>query len=110
MHRQSNGVCPVLCLLEYLEQCNYAGDPLFRLHTGEPVPRSAFSRFLSSAIKECGLDPAFYKGHSFRIGAASHAAALGYTDAQIRLLGRWKSNAFHKYIPINSFSAYNNVI
>lgn len=27
VHRQSNGVCPVLCLLEYLEQCNYAGDP-----------------------------------------------------------------------------------
>ena len=105
VHRQSNGVCPVSCLLEYLEQCNNAGGPLFRLHTGEPFPRSAFSRFLSSAIKECSLDPAFYKGHSFRIGAASHAAALGYTDAQIRLLGRWKSNAFHKYIRINSFSA-----
>ena len=48
---------------------------------------------LPSQLTFCGLDPSRYKGYSFRIGAA-HAADRGMTDAQIRTLGRWKSNAF----------------
>ena len=44
------------------------------------------------------LDSSLYEAHSFRIGAASWAAAKGFSDSQIRLLGRWKSNAFLKYI------------
>ena len=64
---------------------------------GLPVSRSQFSNQLSSVIQFCGLSPSFYNGHSFRIGAASHAADKGLSDAQICLLGRWKSNAFLKY-------------
>ena len=44
-------------------------------------------------------------GHSFRIGAASRAAEHRLTDTQIRLLGRWKSNAFTKYIRVPSLSS-----
>lgn len=38
------------------------------------------------------LGPSRYKVHSFRIGAASHGAysLMGFIDAQIRILGRWK--------------------
>ena len=32
------------------------------------------------------------------IGAASHKADMGFSDAQIRTLGRWKSDAFRIYI------------
>ena len=39
-----------------------------------------------------------YKAHGFRIGAASRAAASGLSDAQIRFLGRWSSDAFKVYI------------
>ena len=56
------------------------------------------------AIKYCGLDPSRYKGHSFRIGAASYAADAGMSEPPIRALGRWKSDAFHKYIRIPSLS------
>ena len=35
-----------------------------------------------------------YKSHSFRIGGACHAAEQDYSDAQIRALGRWKSDTF----------------
>ena len=105
IHRQTEGYCHVTSLLEYLNHCSHAHGPLFKLQSGEPVPRSTFSYYLSLAIKECGLDPACYKGHSFRIGAAFHAAALGFTDAQIRMFGRWKLNAFHKYIRVNILSA-----
>ena len=43
--------------------------------------------------------------HSFRIGAASFAAEQGLSDAQIRVLGCWKSNAFHKYIRVSTLTA-----
>ncbi|XP_014666645.1 PREDICTED: uncharacterized protein LOC106808433 [Priapulus caudatus] len=39
-----------------------------------------------------GFDTARYKSHSFRIGAASESARQGYSDNQIRQMGRWKSD------------------
>ena len=39
----------------------------------------------------------------FRIGAATHAAQLGYSESFIQHLGRWNSNALHRYIRIQSF-------
>lgn len=45
-----------------------------------------------------GLDPKFYKGHSFRIGAATSAAARGIPLSVIQNMGRWKSDSFMRYI------------
>ena len=97
--------CPVQVLLDYLSRRGYSPGPLFISGDGSLVSRAAFTEKLSMAIKYCGLDPSRYKGHSFRIGAASHAADAGMSDAQIRALGRWKSNAFQKYIRIPSISS-----
>lgn len=96
--------CPVQFLLDYLSCRGNSPGPLFILG-GLPVPRRYFCGLLAMAIKRCGLNPARYKGHSFRIGAASHAAERGMSDAQIRVLGRWKSNAFLRYIRIPSLSS-----
>ena len=96
--------CPVQYQLQYLELHGVGAGPLFQLPNGSPVPRSIFIDKLAIAIKYCGLDPSKYKGHSFRIGAASAAAEKGMSDAQIRSMGRWKSNAFVKYIRIQSMA------
>ena len=90
-------LCSVQVLLDYLSRRGYSPGPLFILGDGSPVSRAAFTEKLSMASKYCGLYPSQYKGHSFRIGAASHAADAGMSNAQIRALGRW-SNAFQKYI------------
>ena len=50
------------------------------------------------------LDPSLYKSHSFRIGAASWAAAKGFSNSKIRQLGRWISNAFLNYIQTPSLA------
>ena len=94
--------CPVEFLAKYLAVRGPRSGALFITVDGAPVSRSYFSNQLSSAIQFCGLSPSVYKGHSFRIGAASHAADKGLSDAQIRLLGRWKSNAFQKYLRMPS--------
>ena len=96
--------CPVQLLLEYLSMRGHKPGPLFVTSQGCPVSRTTFTDQLSLALKFCGLNPARYKGHSFRIGAASYAADRGLSDTQIRVLGRWRSNAFHRYIRIPSVS------
>ena len=97
-------VCPVLLLLDYLAIRGNSPGPLFMNQGNSPVSRSFFTDLLNRSLRTCGLNPALYKGHSFRIGAASFAADRGMSDAQIRALGRWKSNAFLKYIRIPSMS------
>ena len=39
-----------------------------------------------------------YSGHSFRRGAATSAREAGLADNEIMLLGRWKSEAYRRYI------------
>lgn len=58
---------------------------------------------LRSAIQFIGLSTEHFKGHSFRIGEATHAASLGFSDQVIQKLGRWNSDAFKHYIRILSF-------
>lgn len=101
--RQSS-FCPVEYLLKYLQQRGLRIGALFVMPDGSPVSRSFFTDKLTTALRYGGLDPAKYKAHSFRIGAASYAAERGMSDAQIRAMGRWKSNAFQKYIRIQSLT------
>ena len=45
-----------------------------------------------------GINADNYAGHSFRSGAGTTAAKQGLGDATIKMLGRWKSNAYQLYI------------
>ena len=53
---------------------------------------------LNAELTFCNVDTKLHKAHSFRIGAASWASAKGFSDSQIRLLGRSKSSTFLRYI------------
>ena len=53
---------------------------------------------ISSALSTAGLDDKSYSGHSFRIGAATAAAAAGIPDHLIKMLGRWESSAYQLYV------------
>ena len=50
------------------------------------------------ALEQAGVDATQYTGHSFRIGAATTAAAVGLQDSVVKLLGRWESTAYQRYI------------
>ena len=87
-------VCPVSTVLSYLGLRGTSPGPLFCRPDASPISRTFLTKALSDALRYCNLDVEGYKSHSFRIGAASWAAAKGMSDAQIRAFGRWKSNAF----------------
>lgn len=90
----------VVPMVEYLKVRPYSvpTEPLFCSVDATPLHRPDFDRILHKCLASCGLDSSRYKGHSFRIGAATDAAERGLSDSQIRSMGRWKSNAFQKYI------------
>ena len=62
--------------------------PLFCWPDGRPISRSFSIIQLNNALQFNNLDASLYQSHGFRIGAASWAAAKGFSDSQIRLLGR----------------------
>lgn len=100
--------CPVQLILDYISLRGYTQGPLFCWPDGRPISRAFFIEQLNAALKFNNLDASLYKAHSFRIGAASWAAAKGFSDSQIRLLGRWKSNAFLRYIRTPSLATQSS--
>lgn len=88
----------VKALEDYIQYRGNGKGPVFLMLNMKPVPRSYFDRILRSCLSFAGLDSSVYKGHSFRIGAATYWSQQGMSDSQIRSCGRWSSNAFKKYI------------
>lgn len=63
-----------------------------------PLSRAAVTNILRQLLKRAGIDHSHYSSHSFRIGAATTAAAAGLPAWLIKNLGRWTSNAYLTYI------------
>ena len=70
------------------------------LYVGRTLSRQALISWLRSTLSTAGIDSTHFSGHSFRIGAASTAAARGVAESTIQTLGRWKSESFRRYIRI----------
>ena len=96
--------CPVLSLVRYLRIRPKFPGPLYIFSDKSPVTSSFFYSSLRQCLLHSGLDPLQHRGHSFRIGAATMAASMGYSETQISAMSRWNSNAFKKYVRIPSIS------
>ena len=106
LHLTSNNnsdLCPVQTLCKFCTEFPHTDGPLFQFPNGTPVSYSYVAHQLKVVTSFLGLNSSLYKCHSFRIGAATEAAQLGYSESVIQTLGRWNSGAFRNYIRINAF-------
>ena len=93
--------CPVRAMKKFLERSrNRSTLPLFTFHNGTFLTRRDVSTMTKSLLAGLVNDASPYSSHSYRIGAATTAAAAGLPDSQIQTLGRWRSSAYKSYIRI----------
>ncbi|XP_077778980.1 uncharacterized protein LOC144326307 [Podarcis muralis] len=101
MATDSPGPCPVKDTRRFLSLRVNSAGPLLIHADGLPLTRHQFTRVMRLALAACGIPAADFASHSFRIGAATTAMHLGLTTERIRDLGRWKSDAYKRYLRKN---------
>ena len=95
--RGVSSVCPITALGSYLSLRGSAPGPLFMFSDSRPLTRQQLSSSVQSILHGAGYAGS-YAGHSFRIGAATTAAAHGVPDHLIKTFGRWSSDGYQIYI------------
>lgn len=98
--RTGDELCPVAAVTAYLAVRGETPGAFFKWSSGVPLSREMLVKRMRVALQSAGVDVACYSGHSFRIGAATTAAAVGMEDSLIRTLGRWESTAYQLYIRV----------
>lgn len=91
--------CPVIALNNYVRVRPVTSHPyMFVLENGTPLKSSTVTRYLRLLIKKSGRNPASYNTHSLRIGRTTSMFKDGVPTRIIKSTGRWRSNAYLKYI------------
>lgn len=98
-------LCPVGALRPYDSLQLSSAFYYFVDDLGSPLKPTRVRSVLRDISALLNLSPGVLTPHSFSIGAATAAAAIGILDNQIMRMGRWSSAAFQKYIrcQINTF-------
>ena len=90
-------LCPVDALKKFSRVHPSKEGPLFTFQDGRYLSRKNFGAMLAK-FKPKHIDN--ISSHSFRIGAATTAAAAGYPRWLIQALGRWSSDCFRDYLRV----------
>ena len=91
-------LCAVRALDHLLANQQVVQGPVFRFQCGTQLSRQKLNLLIHELAQRVGIPAQRYSSHSFRIGAASTAAAMGIPDWKIRALGRWASDCYRRYI------------
>ena len=97
--RNDTQLCPLKAYEKYLSSRGEEKGPLFKFENQSYLTPNRFNKFIKNVLpaEEDGV----FTSHSFRIGAASTAAAQNYPTYVIQQLGRWASENYTKYIKID---------
>ena len=103
--RTASQIYAVTAMQHYFHCAVPPSLPLFSFQFGRLLTRSAVISLPRDIVRLVGLPFHSLKGHTFRIGAASTAAAVGLPDWLIKIMGRWSSDCYQLYIGTTSLSA-----
>ena len=95
-----SSTCPIKAMTVYARQVETSSNnSVFRAGRFQPLTQKKLNRILRNLLQEGGLNHVDYSSYSFRIGAATTAAAAaGLPPWLIKALGRWHSDAYLAYI------------
>ena len=80
-------LCPVAALLAYTSQLGvWMQTHFFRLEDGTPLVKAIVVSKVRDTLLTLGYNQSHNAGHSFRIGTATTAAAIGIEDSTIQAL------------------------
>ncbi|XP_067320652.1 uncharacterized protein [Anolis sagrei] len=91
-------LCPVMAMTQFTALRGGEKGYLFSHQDGKPLTKYQFWTITAKALDMLGLGHLKFGTHSFRIGAATAAAEMGYGDDEIKAIGRWRSGAFRGYV------------
>ena len=94
-------VCPVRAFRKWWSATRgfEQEQPAFRFESGKPVTLSAMNGLLKERLDGFLIGQRITT-HSFRSGAASMMASLGFSEQEVKAVGRWSSNAVEKYVKL----------
>ena len=89
LSRKKADHCPVAALLAFVAVRPSVAGLLFVFQDGSFLSRDKLVSAVQSALQQAGIDAKSYKGHSFRIGAATTAVEglYGQNARQVGVLG-----------------------
>ena len=93
-------ICPVRALRLYAEAIAPSQDDALGFKGGRfsPLDRQHVTTTIHCLLQNTRYNHQHYISHSFRSGATTTAAAPGIPDWLIKILGRWRSDAYQVYI------------
>ena len=100
-------LCPVLAMKQYLAIRPPKSGPLFVNAVGKPLTKQALTLESRKLLAQAGFNASNFAGHSYRIGAATTAAAAKLPSWLIKTLGRWSSDCYERYIQTPSSTLLN---
>ena len=100
IYATNSSTCPVRALKLFANKIDTKLPQLHVFSAGilSPLARSKLTEILRHLLLQAGMYPSNYASHSFRIGAATTAAAAGLPTWLIKTLGRWSSNVYLTYV------------
>ena len=104
-------ICPVQALkLLFTTYPAVPSQPLFRTSAGPFIKDFVIDR-VKTLLLQIGVNATGFSGHSFRKGAAVTAKENGISRDNIKLLGRWKSDAVDIYInEVDASTSMHNIL
>ena len=96
----NTSVCAYCLMQRYLDQHPdpRPSSPLFIDCNFSVLRKSYFVATTKLAVACEGYDSSQYSGHSFRAGSATDGAAAGFSSWELKMLGRWSSEAYNVYL------------
>ena len=95
-------LCPVEAMLRLLrvDTHRHTLSPIFCIgrHKQLSFKREYVVAKLQKLARHAGLGYGLWNEYSFRRGAATWAAEVGISEAEIQTLGRWRLDAYKAYI------------